>query len=141
LKPLFNIGQELGEGGTSSAGKNKLEIRGGRLIANGKDRGPLKSGDSVLLDNDGRLFVNGPERTITTPLSGITVEVRGQPGEESISQGGEGTTVSAGKNTLEIRNGRAIANGKDGGPLKAGDSVLLDKEGRLFVNGEERTIK
>ena len=49
--------------------------------------------------------------------------------------------ASAGDNTFEIRNGRAIANGKDGGPLKAGDSVLLDKEGRLLVNGQERTTK
>ena len=131
----------LGEGGTSSAGKNKFEIRGGRAIANGHDGGPLQSGDSVLLDNDGRLLVNGQERTIRAPLSGIAVEVRGKPGEESIVQGGEGTTVSAGRNTFEIRNGRAIANGNDCGTLKAGDSVLLDQDGRLFVNGQERTPK
>ena len=79
-------------------------------------------------------------RPWSTPLSGITLEVRGEGSVSMRQELGEGGTSSAGKNKLEIRGGRLIANGKDGGPLKSGDSVLLDMEGRLFVNGQERTL-
>jgi hypothetical protein len=56
--------QNIGEGALTVAGKNRLQIQGGRAIVNGKDGGQLKSGDSVLLDKDGRLFVNSQERTL-----------------------------------------------------------------------------
>jgi hypothetical protein len=52
-------------GGDSSefiAGTNKLQVQGGRVSANGKDYGPVKSGDSVLLDADGTLTINGEKR-------------------------------------------------------------------------------
>jgi len=48
-------------------GGNKLEIRDGRAIANDKDGGQLKPGDEVLLDKEGRLFVNGQERLKAPP--------------------------------------------------------------------------
>jgi hypothetical protein len=44
------------------AGKASLEVRGGRVIANGKDYGPVRDGDSILLDRDGQLSVNGEPR-------------------------------------------------------------------------------
>ncbi|MFN0019607.1 MAG: hypothetical protein ACKVP0_15210 [Pirellulaceae bacterium] len=52
----FGLG---GEGSIVSRNKNAVEIANGRVIANGKDGGSLKSGDVVLLDREGRLFVNG----------------------------------------------------------------------------------
>jgi hypothetical protein len=62
-----------GQGGESSsfvgegyqeftAGKNKLRVQGGRVTANGKEYGPVKSGDSVLLDADGTVTINGEKR-------------------------------------------------------------------------------
>jgi hypothetical protein len=45
-----------------TAGKNRLRVEGGRVIVNGKDYGPVKAGDSVLLDADGTLTVNGEKR-------------------------------------------------------------------------------
>jgi hypothetical protein len=38
-------------------GSNSLAIRGGRVVANGKDSGPVKNGDSVVLDEQGKLTV------------------------------------------------------------------------------------
>ena len=40
----------------------KLEIKDARVWANGKDGGTLKEGDSVVLDKEGRLTVNGQPR-------------------------------------------------------------------------------
>jgi hypothetical protein len=45
-----------------TAGKNKLRIQGGKVIANGKEYGPVKSGDSVLLDADGIVSINDQKR-------------------------------------------------------------------------------
>src|SRR5947209_7615045 len=42
-----------------TAGKNKLRVQGGRVTANGKEYGSVKSGDSVLLDTDGTVSING----------------------------------------------------------------------------------
>jgi len=46
---------------TANVGKQSLEIKDGRLRANGQDYGPLKDGDQVLLDRDGKVYVNGTE--------------------------------------------------------------------------------
>jgi hypothetical protein len=40
----------------------KLEIKDARVWVSGKDGGTLMEGDSVLLDKDGRLTVNGQPR-------------------------------------------------------------------------------
>jgi hypothetical protein len=47
---------------TAGGDKLKLEIKDGRVRANGKDCGTVKDGDSVLLDKDGKLTVNGQPR-------------------------------------------------------------------------------
>jgi hypothetical protein len=53
----------LGEGYREfTAGKNKLRIEGGKVIANGKEFGSVKSGDSILLDDDGTVSINGQKR-------------------------------------------------------------------------------
>jgi hypothetical protein len=52
----------MAEDVNATAGKNRLEIHGGRLTANGKSYGSLKNGDAVLLNADGQLFVNGQNR-------------------------------------------------------------------------------
>jgi hypothetical protein len=44
-------------------GKNTLRVQGGHVTANGKDYGPVKAGDSALLDADGTLTVNGEKRS------------------------------------------------------------------------------
>ena len=46
-----------------TAGKNRLVIRGSLVTANGKSYGSVKNGDSVLLDKDGKLTVNGELRS------------------------------------------------------------------------------
>jgi len=71
--PAASVSYEVrGEGsvtkGTTETGsfmvaKNSLELYGGRITANGKSYGSFKTGDAVLLDEQGRLFVNGAERT------------------------------------------------------------------------------
>ena len=43
-------------------GANHLEIKGNRVLANGKDKGIVKDGDSIVLDNQGLLFVNQQKR-------------------------------------------------------------------------------
>ena len=43
-------------------GANHLEIKGNRVLANGKDKGTVKDGDSIVLDNQGLLFVNQQKR-------------------------------------------------------------------------------
>ncbi len=45
-----------------TAGKNKLRVQSGRVTANGKDYSAVKSGDSVLLDVDGTVTINGGKR-------------------------------------------------------------------------------
>jgi hypothetical protein len=44
------------------SGRNVVNIRSGRISLNGKDRGKIKTGDSVLLDTSGILYVNGKKR-------------------------------------------------------------------------------
>jgi hypothetical protein len=51
--------------GVFAAGGNKLVVEDGRIVANGRPYGTAKSGDSVLLDEQGRLSVNGQERQPT----------------------------------------------------------------------------
>ena len=51
-----------GESASVSAGHNRLEIKNGEVFANARDAGPVKPGDTVLLDEDGRLTVNGSPR-------------------------------------------------------------------------------
>ena len=58
-----SITRGVAESGTFRTGKNTLELRGGRVFANGKDHGPVKGGDTVLLDRDGQLSVNGEKRS------------------------------------------------------------------------------
>jgi hypothetical protein len=43
-------------------GSNRLQIKGGRVMANGKDYGPVKDGDAVVLDDDGQVSVNQQKR-------------------------------------------------------------------------------
>src|SRR5438876_1387322 len=43
-------------------GKNVINIKDGRISLNGKDRGPIKSGDSLVLDAESQLSVNGEKR-------------------------------------------------------------------------------
>jgi hypothetical protein len=57
-----NANPNAGEGASQSAGPNTVQIRGGRAVVNGRDGGTLRPGDSVLVDEQGRLFVNGRER-------------------------------------------------------------------------------
>lgn len=38
-------------------GSNSLTIKGGRVVANGKDSGPVKDGDDIVLDEQGKLTV------------------------------------------------------------------------------------
>jgi hypothetical protein len=57
-----NVALGTGEVINANAGKNRLGINGGRVTANGKSYGSLKNGDSVLLDRDGQLSVNGQNR-------------------------------------------------------------------------------
>jgi hypothetical protein len=42
----------------ASSGKNRLQIQEGRMTVNGRSYGALKNGDSVLVDQDGQVFVN-----------------------------------------------------------------------------------
>src|SRR5262245_33475494 len=42
-----------------TAGENTVRVQAGHLTANGKDYGEVKSGDSVLLDSDGTVSING----------------------------------------------------------------------------------
>jgi hypothetical protein len=44
------------------AGSNTLRVKDGHITANGKDAGEVKQGDSVLLDVDGAVTVNGQKR-------------------------------------------------------------------------------
>ena len=46
----------------ANLGSNRLEIKDGRLQANGKDYGPVKKGDEVILDEKGEVAVNGTIR-------------------------------------------------------------------------------
>jgi hypothetical protein len=48
--------------GEFTAGTNKLLLEDGHIIANGKGYGTAVLGDTVLLDGEGRLFVNGQWR-------------------------------------------------------------------------------
>ena len=50
------------ENGSFASGKYTLELKAGRVFANGKDYGSVQEGDSVLLERDGQLFVNGEMR-------------------------------------------------------------------------------
>lgn len=50
------------EDGSFSSGESRLEFRGGRVVVNGEDCGRVDDGDTVLLDRDGRVYVNGTPR-------------------------------------------------------------------------------
>jgi hypothetical protein len=50
-------------GFTLSSGNWALGYLNGRLTLNGKDYGTVKAGDSVKVTQDGKVFVNGEERT------------------------------------------------------------------------------
>jgi hypothetical protein len=52
----------MGSDVTAHAGSNRLEIKNGRLTANGKSYGTLNDGDFVLLDRDGTVSINGKTR-------------------------------------------------------------------------------
>ena len=45
-----------------ASGKNVIEIKDGRISLNGKDRGPIKSGDVLVFDAESQLSVNGEKR-------------------------------------------------------------------------------
>jgi len=48
-------------------GGNRLEMKNGRLLVNGKDFGPVHKGDVVRLNAEGRLWVNSQQREGTAP--------------------------------------------------------------------------
>jgi hypothetical protein len=48
--------------GSFIVGDNKLELKDGRVFANGKYYGQVKNGDSILLDTDRQLYVNEEKR-------------------------------------------------------------------------------
>ncbi|TMQ32753.1 MAG: hypothetical protein E6K70_16855 [Planctomycetota bacterium] len=48
--------------GSFIVGDNKLELKDGHIFANGKYYGQVKNGDSILLDTDRQLYVNGEKR-------------------------------------------------------------------------------
>jgi hypothetical protein len=68
----------------------------------------------------------------------VNYEVRGEDGGGTITGRSDEGVHTAGKNRLQIKDGRILANEKDFGAVKEGDKVVLDKDGRVFVNGEER---
>jgi hypothetical protein len=43
-------------------GSSRLNLKNGRILANGKDYGPVKNGDTVVLDADGQISVNNSAR-------------------------------------------------------------------------------
>ena len=51
-----------GETITITSASNRLEVKNHHLTANGKDGGDIKPGDKVVLDAEGRLWVNNAER-------------------------------------------------------------------------------
>lgn len=51
------------ETGSFTWGGQSLEIKDQRVLANGKDYGPVKTGDVIVLGTDGKLSVNGEPRT------------------------------------------------------------------------------
>jgi hypothetical protein len=58
-----NSSSLMGEGFHEfTAGKNKLRLQGGRITSDGKDYGEVKAGDSVIVEPDGTVFVNGTKR-------------------------------------------------------------------------------
>jgi hypothetical protein len=68
---------------------------------------------------------------------GIKYEIRGT-GSTNVQSVNNSISMSSGRNTVTIKNGRIALNGKDRGTIKRGDSVLLDASGRLYVNGKKR---
>jgi hypothetical protein len=50
------------DGFEASIGQNKLEVKGDKLYFNGKEYGTVKSGDEIVLDENGTLTVNGEKR-------------------------------------------------------------------------------
>jgi hypothetical protein len=44
-------------------GSSRLNLKNGRIVANGKDHGPVKKGDTVVLGADGHVSVNNSPRT------------------------------------------------------------------------------
>src|SRR5690242_5578764 len=57
-----SVSHGVAESGTFKAGENRLELKEGHVLANGKDYGPLKKEDTILLDKEGQLFINGETR-------------------------------------------------------------------------------
>ncbi len=43
----------------ATLGSNRLAIKGGHVLANGKNYGPVKKGDEVVLDATGQVSLNG----------------------------------------------------------------------------------
>jgi hypothetical protein len=76
--------------------------------------------------------------TANAPLPGYQYEVKGEDGSSNKGMAEE-LDVTAGKNRLQIKDGKVTANGKAFGSVKRGDSVLLDRDGKLSVNGEQRS--
>ena len=52
----------MGQTANTESGKNRLEIKNGQLTVNGDSYGSLANGDKVLVELDGRVFVNGEAR-------------------------------------------------------------------------------
>jgi hypothetical protein len=77
-----------------------------------------------------------PTADVSPP--GYLYEVRGEDGSSNKGMA-EQLDVTAGKNRLQIKDGKVTANGKAYGAIKRGDSVLLDRDGKLSVNGEQRS--
>jgi hypothetical protein len=140
-------------------------------FASAKHGGLLKPGDTVRLDKDGKLFVNGQERSLTMDYTApekpapaasrhYTLEIENADGtidRRQITPPGTpeirgnnirvttGLTIAVGDSKhprlLSFQAGRVGLDGKDGGQLQPGDTVRLDKDWRLFVDGQERTLK
>jgi len=47
----------------ATVGKNELSVQEGRLTVNGKAYGTLKDKDSILVDESGKVMVNGMQRS------------------------------------------------------------------------------
>ena len=51
---------QLGEGPTAV----RVDVREGRMTVNGKDAGEVQAGDTIKVDKDGRVTVNGQKRDL-----------------------------------------------------------------------------
>ena len=58
--PLTQGFAQLGEGPTAI----RVDVRDSRMTVNGKDGGEVKAGDTIRVEKDGRVTVNGQKREL-----------------------------------------------------------------------------